>query len=88
MNTAWANFAKNPQKGPGWPEFSKAEKDIGDFGSFGDGTIMQARSSAEWDKNCALFDSRISKVAFPKPMAGETFRLLKVPGQDGVIAFA
>lgn len=92
MNKAWADFAKDPQKGPGWAQIGKDAKDVGDFGTYGDGTIMQARSSAELDKNCALYDSRIGQVAYPKPAEGVQFRrLLKVPGKDGVervVAFA
>lgn len=35
MNTAWANFAKDPSSGPGWPKLGSAEEDLGDLGGNG-----------------------------------------------------
>ncbi|MCJ1392608.1 hypothetical protein MMC18_005478 [Xylographa bjoerkii] len=59
MQTAWARFAKNPLKGPGWPRLrANGGRDLGDLGSNGaDGevTIRQAMV----DYHCPLYRSII-----------------------------
>ncbi|MCJ1317754.1 hypothetical protein MMC15_003081 [Xylographa vitiligo] len=46
LQTAWADFAKNPAGGPGWPRLgSYLDVDLGDLGpdeSFGEVTVQQA----------------------------------------------
>lgn len=44
MQTAWANFAKDPSNGPGWVELGSATKDVanlGGNGNFGETDITQ-----------------------------------------------
>jgi len=40
MQTAWANFAKNPSVGPGWPMAVRTVGDLGGNGSLGEFDIL------------------------------------------------
>ena len=50
MQTAWANFAKNPTQGPGWPRWESTVRDLADIGANG--------ASGEMDIDPALVDGR------------------------------
>jgi carboxylesterase type B len=51
MQKVWADFAKDPSKGPGWPKVGSAEKDVGYFGAEG----LKVVSKNETDRNCDMF---------------------------------
>lgn len=54
MQTAWANFAKDPAAGPGWPILGSAELDVGDLG--GDGAFGEYDIGAEGiDRACPVY---------------------------------
>lgn len=57
MQKAWADFAKDPTKGPGWPKVGSSDTDLGAFTTlFVDGkNHLMAISPKELDKNCDLF---------------------------------
>jgi len=55
MQSAWADFAKNPSQGPGWPKWESTVKDLGDIG--GDGT------DGEFDIDPATVDGRCAIYA-------------------------
>lgn len=53
MQTTWAEFAKNPDKGPGWPKVDNVGGNyLGHFGSDGK---LRVESPAFLDRNCAVF---------------------------------
>ncbi|KAK1640442.1 Alpha/Beta hydrolase protein [Colletotrichum phormii] len=66
MQTAWANFAKNPTNGPGvpaWTQFSgmPGSMDLGNLGGvLGDGVSMI--DSKVVDSRCNLFDASYAKT--------------------------
>jgi len=55
MQGAWADFAKNPSAGPGWPKVGSAAADIADLGGNGSSGEYQIPTSAI-DGSCALYD--------------------------------
>jgi len=52
MQKMWADFAKNPSKGPGWAQVGKDEKDVGYFGPDGKLSIVK---TADVDRHCNKF---------------------------------
>jgi hypothetical protein len=58
MQKAWADFAKNPTSGPGWPRVGSDDKDLGVFT-----TILNSKdhlvnvSPKTVDRNCEIFQS-------------------------------
>jgi hypothetical protein len=59
MQKAWANFAKNPTAGPGFPKVGSGSKDLGMFTSifFDANDHLVNISSSQIDQNCAIFES-------------------------------
>jgi carboxylesterase type B len=53
MQQVWAQFAKYPNRGPGWSIVGTSENDLGKFGS--DGKLV-VQSSKGLDQNCKLFE--------------------------------
>ncbi|RDI89752.1 hypothetical protein Vi05172_g748 [Venturia inaequalis] len=57
MQTTWADFAKDPEKGPGWAKVeAHGENHLGQFNSDG---RMRVDSPAFADRNCAVFGDSI-----------------------------
>lgn len=57
MQTAWANFAKNPTNGPGFesvPEVAVWGNGVGLTGD-GSGELLGSTSAGALDRRCALF---------------------------------
>lgn len=56
MMSAWANFAKNPQLGPGWNSVGTFDGvDLADFGT--DGTSGVTMRDKKWlDRGCEYLD--------------------------------
>jgi hypothetical protein len=56
ITNAWANFARNPEGGPGWLKVGKFEEDVAVLGAFGtSGTQMVRRDVMA--KRCNVFAS-------------------------------
>ncbi len=53
MRRTWANFAKDPRRGPGWNPVPN-EPYLGVFGQ-GDSTRVTPTSTEEVDRNCKIF---------------------------------
>ncbi len=53
MRRTWANFAKDPEKGPGWDAIGGAGNDVAVLGHEPSQAKMISR--AELDKRCAVF---------------------------------
>lgn len=61
MQTTWANFAKNPYAGPGWPAWGSAVNDMGDIGV--DGIYGEvAINSAAVDARCAIYNPLYASI--------------------------
>lgn len=57
MQAAWATFAKNPTRGPGWVEYGRAAQDLADFGGWRARGGISMISPNEVDSKCALYAS-------------------------------
>jgi hypothetical protein len=59
MQTAWANFAKNPATGPGWDKVGSLDgKDLGHFNY--NGELIQD-SSEFVNRNCGLYQEILDR---------------------------
>jgi carboxylesterase type B len=54
MQKTWADFAKNPENGPGWPALGKGP-DGNNIGYFGSSNKIQIRDASQVDSDCDLF---------------------------------
>ena len=54
MQTAWANFAKNPSGGPGWPEYGSSGF-TANLGAPENPTGMSPISGSTLDQSCAIY---------------------------------
>lgn len=63
MRSAWAQFAKNPESGPGWnPIGSLQDNDLGVLGT--NGSIgVQAMTQGLIDVNCALYTNLYAEAS-------------------------
>jgi hypothetical protein len=55
MHQAWVDFAKNPEKGPGWARMGTSDKDVADFGGEGDRQSMTMIKRDVMDSRCHVF---------------------------------
>jgi len=55
MQTAWADFAKDPAAGPGWSKVGNGTNDVADIGGNGSDAAYLI-DPATIDKNCAIYD--------------------------------
>jgi hypothetical protein len=54
MQVTWANFAKNPKKGPGWEKVGTlGERELGHFNYDGK---LRIEGPALLDRNCAVLE--------------------------------
>jgi hypothetical protein len=57
MQTTWAEFAKNPDQGPGWEKVgTPGGKDLGHFNYDGK---LRVEGPAWLDRNCAVFGDMV-----------------------------
>jgi len=60
MMGAWASFAKEPSKGPGWARVGSTSKSVAVLGSNGTSTPVM-RAPADLDTRCSVFTDALTK---------------------------
>ncbi|KAJ6785455.1 hypothetical protein PWT90_01165 [Aphanocladium album] len=59
MQTTWANFAKDPSAGPGWPQIGSTRQTIAELGGNNNATGKHLISSTDIEQDCFLYDPLI-----------------------------